>query len=143
MLVGFCCFSGVLMVVRMCGVNGAPTTPRPMPSLNGGLRVSESGPTQPALLLCTNCGKDPQEEDANWCIACLMYVEPPLTNDELVKVRVFLSQPRRSGLKMLLIGGCFADRVIREGNGDENWWTRVRWWFWKATKGQLPARWWN
>lgn len=85
------------------------------------------------MLLCANCGKDPQEEDANWCISCLMYVNQPLDNDELTAVRELLLRPRFSAFKMLVFGRRFANRVIREQNGDGDWWTDLRTWFWKAT----------
>lgn len=57
-------------------------------------------------------------------------------------IRVLLSQPRRSALKMLIFGDSFANRVIREANGDDHWWTRLRYWLWNITRGKLPAGWW-
>lgn len=83
------------------------------------------------LLLCTNCGKDPQEEGSNWCIACLMYVEPPLDNDELMRVRSLLLRPRRTALSMLVFGRRFGSRGIREANGDTDWLTDVRCGVWR------------
>lgn len=94
-----------------------------------------------ALLLCTNCGKDPQEEDANWCIACLMYVEQPLDGAELVAIRELLLRPRFSAFKMLVFGRRFAARVIREQDGVDDWWTRIRTWLWTATHRKLVRQW--
>jgi hypothetical protein len=91
------------------------------------------------LVLCTNCGKDPQEEDANWCISCLMYVNQPLDNDELTAIRELLLRPRFSALKMVVFGRRFADRVIREQDGELDWWSRLRERVWYAARGSVAV----
>lgn len=78
---------------------------------------------------CRNCVLDPADEDDIWCLACRMYVEPPLDNDELVRIRVLLNEPRKTALKMLIFGNRFANRIIRETAGDHDWFTAVKDWF--------------
>lgn len=78
---------------------------------------------------CRNCVLDPADEGDVWCLACRMYVEPPLDNDELVRIRVFLNAPRWTAFWMLLRGNSFANRTIRETSGDHDWFTAVKDWF--------------
>ena len=67
---------------------------------------------------CRNCVLDPADEDDIWCVACRMYVEPPLDNDELVRIRMILNAPRWSALRMLIFGNSFANKTIRDAYRD-------------------------